>query len=56
MASFDAKSFYQHHSTVQLAINLTLYQIQVQDVQTFHGLVKTQPKKLLIWSCTQPIF
>ena len=55
MASFDARSLFTN-IPVQLTINLILDQIYAQDVNTFHGLTKTQLKKLLIWSCTGTIF
>ena len=55
MASFDVKSLFANIS-VQFTINLILDQIYVQDVKTFHGLTKTQLKKLLTRSCTGTIF
>ena len=55
MASFDVRSLLTN-IPVQFTINLILDQIYEQDVNTFHGLTKTQLKKLLIWSCTGTIF
>ena len=45
MASFDVKSLFIN-IPVQFTIDLRLDQIYVQDVKTFHGLTKTQLKKL----------
>ena len=51
MASLDLKSLFTNFP-VEFTTNLISDQIYVEDVKTFHGLTKTQLKKLLVWSCT----